>query len=221
MEGSSNMKYKKKDLGRTLWFSLRRMKMYALLILVLAAIISAAFIIRTCRNNTLTTYTNSKIGITPVQVAAIEEIGEWEFLSVEDEEMVDTTRKGFFKDDELIRIYYGTLRLGINMNEAEKNWVRRDGDTLIATLPQIVLLDNDFIDEARTQSFFETGKWSDKDRESMYRRAYTQMKERCLTAKNIENAKANASRQFHQMFKVMGVDNVKIQFNDKKRDKKD
>lgn len=220
MGNNINTNFKKRNFTAKLWLALQRVKIYLIFILVLAAIIATAFIIRSCRGNTLTAYTNGKIDITPIQITAMKEIGEWEFLSIEDEELVDTMRKGFFKDDKIIRIYYGTLRLGINMNDTEKNWLKRDGDTLIVTLPQIILLDDDFIDETRTLSFFEIGKWSDKDREAMYHRAYTQMKARCMTTKNIENAKANASRQFHQIFKAMGVNNVKIQFS-KHNNKKD
>lgn len=221
MGNNGDKEYRRKSLAAKLWIALQRVRMYAILILMLAAIISTAFIIRSCKGNTLTAYTNSKIDITPIQITAMKEIGEWEFLSIEDEELIDTTRKGLFKDDELIRIYYGTLRLGIDMNDTDKTWLRREGDTLTVTLPQIVLLDDDFIDEARTQSFFETGKWSDKDRDAMYHRAYAQMKARCLTKKNIENAKANASRQFQQMFKAMGVNNAKILFRNKQGDKED
>lgn len=86
--------------------------------------------------------------------------------------MIDTVRKGFFKDDELIRIYYGTLRLGFDMSEAKADWIKADKDTLVITLPKIKLLDENFIDEARTKSFFESGSWSDKDRADMYKRAY-------------------------------------------------
>ena len=49
---------------------------------------------------------------TPTQITAMKEIGEWEFLVVHDEELVDTVRKGVFTDDSLIRIYYGTYALG-------------------------------------------------------------------------------------------------------------
>ena len=39
-------------------------------------------------------------------------------------------------------------------------------------LPKIELLDKDFIDEARTKAFIETGSWTDADRDSLYHRAY-------------------------------------------------
>lgn len=214
MGNNSNQQYGGRNLGTKLWLCVVRIKMYLIFALVLAAIIALAFIIRSCRDSSLTAAIDDKINATPMQILAMKEIGEWEFLSVEDEEMVDTVRKGFFTDDDLVRIYYGTLRLGIDMNEVKEGWIKRDGATLTATLPPIRLLDEDFIDEARTQSFYETGTWSDADREAMYHRAYAKMKARCLTKKNIESAKANASRQFYQMFKAMGVENVKIRFEE-------
>ena len=47
---------------------------------------------------------DNKIDITPEVIQSIKSIGEWEFLSIADEEMVDTTRKGIFSDDHLVRI---------------------------------------------------------------------------------------------------------------------
>ena len=55
---------------------------------------------------------DQKINVTPEQIESIKAIGEWEFLSIADEEMVDTVRKGIFSDDHLVRIYYGTIHLG-------------------------------------------------------------------------------------------------------------
>lgn len=153
---------------------------------------------------------DQRIGITPTQIKSMKDIGQWEFLSIADEEMIDTTRNGFFSDDQLIRIYYGTLRLGIDMQEVADDWIKKDKDSILVTLPPIKLLDERFIDEARTQSFFESGKWTDGDRELMYKRAYQRMKERCLTSENIASAEQNASRQFYQLMRSMGFDNVKV-----------
>ena len=128
-----------------------------------------------------------------------------------DEELVDTVRKGFFGDDELVRIYYGTLRLGINMKEAHEGWLAMDGDTLRAVLPPVRLLDDSFIDETRTRSFIESGKWSHQDREQMYRRADAMMRRRCLTPDNYRNARQNAELQFKSMLQSMGYEKVKVE----------
>ena len=37
-----------------------------------------------------------RIDITPQQIQSIKAIGQWEFLSIANEEMVDTVKKGFF-----------------------------------------------------------------------------------------------------------------------------
>ncbi len=193
-----------------LWAGIGRLKLYAIIILVLLAIVAMAYLARSCRDNSIEAVVNDKIDITPTQVLAMKEIGEWEFLSIEDEEMIDTVRKGLFKDDELIRIYSGTLRLGVDLKEAKDDWITVDGDTLVVILPKVKLLDEDFIDEAKTQSFFESGAWSDKAREDMYHRAREKMKRRCLTKENIRSAENNALKQFTQMFRAMGFEYVKV-----------
>ena len=156
----------------------------------------------------LTIEQNDSIDITPMQIRSIENIGEWEFLTINDEELVDTVRKGFFGDDELVRIYYGTLRLGINMKEAHEGWIVMDGDTVKATLPPVHLLDQSFIDETRTRSFIESGKWSHKDREQMYRRADAMMRRRCLTPENMQLVRQTAKDQLRHFFLSLGFANV-------------
>ena len=164
------------------------------------------------KDNSISIEENKKIDLTPTMIKSIEDIGEWEFLQVNDEELTDTTRHGFFGDDELTRIYYGTLRLGINLHEAKKDWIMVDNDTIKATLPPIKLLDTDFIDEARTKPFSESGTWTDKDRKILYDKAYNAMKTRCMTTDNINKTKENATKQFSNMLHSMGFENVKIQF---------
>ena len=100
------------------------------------------------------------IDITPAQIRSIERIGQWEFLAIDDEEMVDTVRsRTFQRDDQLVRIYKGTLRLGVDLSRCREGWVEAHGDTVTLTLPPIGLLSEHFIDEARTRSFYESGTW--------------------------------------------------------------
>lgn len=155
---------------------------------------------------------DDKIDITPSQIRSIEQIGEWSFLEIDNEELIDTVRHGFFSDDELVRIYYGTLRIGINLKEAHEGWLTMDGDTLRAILPPVRLLDTNFIDETRTRSFIETGKWTHQDRKAMYDRAVWRMRRRCLTSQNYAAARENARVQFTQMLQGMGFEKVKVDF---------
>jgi hypothetical protein len=159
---------------------------------------------------------NKNIDITPTQIRSIESIGEWEFLTIHDEELIDTIKKGFFTDSQLTKIYYGTLRLGIDLQEAPHDWIVTKGDSIICTLPAIKLLDKNFIDEAKTKSFLEKGDWQDQDRELLYQKAYKKMLNRCMTPQNIKSAANNATQQFHQLLKSMGYEKIKIKIKSTK-----
>lgn len=158
---------------------------------------------------------NEKIDVTPTVIRSIEQIGEWSFLEINDEELVDTVRRGIFSNDELVRIYYGTLRLGINLKDAKEGWLSMSDDTLVAKLPPVRLLDNDFIDETRTRSFIASGKWSSVDRKEMYDRAVQKMRQRCLTKKNYAAAQQNAKEQFGQMLRSMGFEKTRVEIGSK------
>lgn len=175
----------------------------------------AYFLIAGFRSNLSIDSDNGKINITPEQITSMEKIGQWEFLSVADEELVDTMRAGFFSDDRLVRIYYGTLRLGIDMRKARKGWVKAEGDSLVVTLPPVELLDENFIDEARTKAFFETGSWEEADRMALTDKARRMMRQRCLTKENITEASNNARLQFEGLFHSMGVEKVCVKVGGK------
>lgn len=184
-----------------------------LVLFVAALLIVAFFWLRSLsKDNHIDFGTDDQIDVTPTQIQSIKAIGEWEFLAVSTEEMVDTIRKGFLSNDELVRIYYGTARLGVNMHQVEPGWIKTSGDTVVMTLPKIGLLDKDFIDEARTKSFYESGKWKPADREALYRKAYARMVKHCMTKENIRTAELNAQRQMENMMRSMGYKHIAITF---------
>ena len=187
------------------------------LYLALAVVLFVVVCVAVCRcgnDNSLSVVSNDKIELTPNQIQQIEAIGEWEFLAIDDEELVDTVKYGFFGDDKLVRIYFGTLRLGVNLREARPRWLSMQGDTLCATLPPVKLLDNNFIDEARTKSFFSTGTWSDADRDHLYYKANAMMRKRCLTPTNMALAEKNARAQFTSLLRSLGFDKTKVVFDE-------
>lgn len=190
-----------------------RVWLYAVLAFVVFIVIMV-FISRCENSNEISIVSNDKIDLTPNQIQQIEAIGEWEFLAIDDEELVDTVKYGFFGDDKLVRIYFGTLRLGVNLREARPRWLSMQGDTLCATLPPVKLLDNNFIDEARTKSFFSTGTWSDADRDHLYYKANAMMRKRCLTPTNMALAEENARAQFTSLLRSLGFDKTKVVFDE-------
>ena len=102
------------------------------IILFCAAILIIAFFwLRSCmKDDHIELGADTAIDPTPTQIQSIKAIGEWEFLSVSVEELADTVRKGILSNDELARIYYGTMRLGIDMSDANESWISHDNDTI-------------------------------------------------------------------------------------------
>ena len=171
------------------------------------------FVVWLNRDNTIEIgNSNDDIEISDAHITSIRNIGEWEFMSINDEEIVDTIRRGFFGDDQLARIYYGTVRLGVNLHEAAEDWLTIDKDTIIAKVPKIRVLDEDFIDEARTRAFYAEGKWSAADYKALYKQAYRKMRERCLTPSNIKSAQSNGDIQIANLLHSMGYKHVKIEW---------
>jgi hypothetical protein len=187
-------------------------KLAGIVVAAIVALVALWWIVSGISQSEVTLDVNQEIDLTPEQITSIEAIGEWEFLAIANEELVDTTRKGFFKDDHLVRIYYGTVRLGIDMKNVEPGWIQTGGDSIVVTLPQPGLLDKNFIDEARTKSFFETGKWSHQDRDKLYQKAYRQMLAHCLTPANLRSARENGEALFTKMMKSIGYERVSIRW---------
>ena len=98
------------------------------------------------------------------------------------------------------------------MHQVEPGWIQTSSDSITVTLPKIGLLDKDFIDEARTKSFYENGSWSAADKEALYKRAYNLMIRHCLTKENLQTAETNAEQQFRNMMKAMGFNHINITF---------
>lgn len=162
------------------------------------------------RNCSMSIKKDTSVALSPTVISYMKEIGQWEFLSVTDEELVDTVKYGFFGDDSLMRIYYGTLRFGIDMSDVQNDWIQVKQDTVFAVLPPIKLLDDDFIDEARTKSFYQQGSWKATDYAAMYEKAKVQMKQRCYNKDNIKRAEGSATKQFFRLLTTMGFDYVKV-----------
>jgi hypothetical protein len=155
---------------------------------------------------------SNKIGLTPEQIQSIKDIGQWEFLSISEEELVDTTRKGLFSDDHLVRIYQGTLRIGVDLQQLDEQSITFIGDTLCIELPPIRLLDEDFVDEANSRSFHESGRWSSNAREALYQKAKLQMKAHALTPENFQQAQAYGETEVERLLRNMGFEHTKISF---------
>ena len=157
--------------------------------------------------------TNTQMDQTPIEISSIRQIGQWVFLSVQTEELVDSTRKGIFFDDRIVCIYRGTLSLGINMEKFDKSWVKAQSkDSISLILPLVTLLDQNFINEAQTNVFFEEGTWKESDKERLYLKAKRQMMQRAFTPENRNMAEKHARMQITRLMNAMGFSKVNISF---------
>ncbi len=195
--------------------SIANIKFIVVALTLIALSVVVYKLLNIAEETSITVENDKRIDITPEHIESIKAIGEWEFLSVSDEEMIDTVCRGMFSDDHLVRIYYGTMRLGINMHHVKSEWIKVSGDSITMILPAISLLDRDFIDEARTRSFFESGRWTNADREAMYKRAHTRMLRQGMTKANINSARNNADTQIRNMLKSMGFKHIIIRFDER------
>ena len=156
---------------------------------------------------------NTRIDLTPEQILSVRDIGQWEFLTINTEELVEWQRSRTLTTDRLTRIYQGTLRLGIDMSKASDDWFTSLPDsTAQLILPHAALLDNNFIDEARSRSFYEKGSIPPEARDQLYAQARKKMMQRCLTPQNLQTTERNARNEFTRIFKSFGFKTVTIQF---------
>ncbi len=190
---------------------MKKIRFILLLSIVLLVLVCALVLFFSLNKQPLVSVeTKGNIMPTPMEVENVRSIGQWEFLTLSDEEIVDTVRHGFFGDKELSRIYYGTLRLGSDLSKAGDDLVRANNDSVVVTLPKITLLDSHFIDEARTRPLIEDGKWTEADRAALTRKAERMMRKRCLTKANLQKASDNARIQVAALFHAMGYKHVQV-----------
>lgn len=160
------------------------------------------------------------ISSTPEEIRAIRDVKQWEFLAVQTEELMERHESHTFGDKHLVKVFRGTLRIGINMEKATDDWFRADSSAChfgekpraVLSLPDVELLDENFIDEARTTSFHESGTFSPKIKEQLYEEAASKMKERTLSEENLSAARQTAQDQFTRIFHALGFGEVDITF---------
>lgn len=203
---------------RCIRFAFRKWRVTLTLILLAAA----AFLIYRAKKVYLDgggTETVQAIDATPEEIRSLKEIGQWEFLSVDTEELVESNRNSLLSSKQLVCVYRGTLRLGIDLAKAENDFCTVEGKSVTLRLPDIALLDPDFIDDTRTTVFYEDGNWNAGEKEQLRAKAAEAMRKRALSAENISLARRNAEEQFTQLFRAIGYDEVNVVFENASSDK--
>ncbi len=191
--------------------------------LAVAVIIVGALWLRQCRDERIAAgtafriETSDSIDVTPEEIRAVRQIGQWEFLCVEAEELAELHESHLLGDKHLVRIYQGRLRIGSDLSRLRDDDFQHHGDTLLMRLPDVALLDSNFIDETRTRSFYERGTWSNADRERLYQQAHAAMLRRTLTPARLEEARRTGRQVVQRTFQALGFKEVVVTFREEKR----
>lgn len=152
------------------------------------------------------------ISKTPEEVLAIRHIGQWEFLSVTTEEMVERHERRVLGDRHLVRIYHGTIRIGLDTDEFGDDWFVPRGKTAVLTLPDVKVLDENFIDEARTTTFYAEGTFNAETKQQLYDEARRAMRARAFSGKNRKSARIAVEQHMKALFTAFGYDSVSVSF---------
>ncbi|MCF0198622.1 MAG: DUF4230 domain-containing protein [Bacteroidaceae bacterium] len=117
--------------------------------------------------------------LTTAQKDALRNIGQWELLTIDLEELIDSTRSHtLWPDEHIIRIYRGTARLGTDLTFARPDWIQEEAFTVTLTVPAIRLLNPEIIDKSRTTVFLQDGELNAEIREPMFHKAHRLMQRR-------------------------------------------
>lgn len=150
------------------------------------------------------------IARTATQLTDVRLIGQWEALNISCEEMVDTFEEHFFGDKELVKIYTGTMRLGVDFGGEAADRLSVRGDTAVVRLPRVRLLNPDFIDEARTRTFYERGRWGAEANRALCEKARMAMLRRNLTPAQLGMAADNVRRRLRETLMAFGYGDVEF-----------
>lgn len=197
------------------------MKKYiTIAIAALIAIAVAYFCLHSCMEQSgIGTEEERRTEITPAVLDSIRSIGEWQLMTVPLTLEVDTMQKrwlGMVKD-KLRRSYSGTMSLGINLHKLQDEWHEVDGDTITLTMPDVCLLDSNFIDESKTRLILSESNSFESDpkvKGAMLRKARNRMISVGITSANLQNCRDQATKELEKRFKAIGYKGVKVKFND-------
>lgn len=195
-------------------------KLYGFGLLAVLVIGLVAFLyLRSCTRDAEVAFVpDTRIESSKAVLDSIHAIGQWELQSVEISVEVDTMQKrwlGLVKD-KLQRRYYGRASIGIDMQKASAEWYRRDNDTIWVNLPEVCLLDSNFIDESRTKTIFSDNNdfaTDSKVRKAMLLKARDKMIKESVTPATINTCHQQVNTQLSRRLEAIGYKKVVVTFN--------
>lgn len=194
-----------------------KIKLAAVVAVCLIVVVAVLYMCHAAKSVTAGHQTEVVVTPTPVNLDSIRAIGQWAFLTVEMDEVVDTVNHGLFSSDRISVAYHGTLHYGIDVAEARPGWVTIAGDTAVSVvLPPVKLLDDRFLDERNVKVY--EGR-DDMDfinkptvRAALVRKAKAAMIRR--GRENIPEARGKAEDEVRRIFSQHGYKKIVVRFED-------
>lgn len=165
----------------------------------------------------ISTSQEERVEQTAAVMDSIRSIGQWELAYIDTNVQVDTVARrwlGLVKD-KLQRRYYGRVSVGIDMRRLPEEWCVRKEDTVWVTLPDVCLLDSNFIDESRTELVLSEDDDLEADKtmkQAMLERARQKMIDAALTPKVSSDARRLATDRMSERFRAIGYGKVVVEF---------
>lgn len=165
----------------------------------------------------ISTSQEERVEQTKAVMDSIRSIGQWELTYVDTNVQVDTVVKRWlgFVNDKLQRRYYGRLSVGMDMQKLPEDWCVRTKDTVRLTLPDICLLDSNFIDESRTVLVLSENDDIEADKsikKAMLERAKSKMIQTAMTPRVVSDARRLATDRMSERFRAIGYETVVVEF---------
>lgn len=165
----------------------------------------------------VSTSQEERVEQTKAVMDSIQSIGQWELTYIDTNVQVDTVVKRWLGlvSDKLQRRYYGRLSVGMDMQKLPEDWCIRRKDTVRLTLPDICLLDSNFIDESRTVLVLSENDDIEADkamRKAMLERAKRKMIQTAVTPQVVSDARRLATDRMSERFRAIGYETVVVEF---------
>ena len=165
----------------------------------------------------ISTSQEERVEQTAAVMDSIRSIGQWELAYIDTNVQVDTVARrwlGLVKD-KLQRRYYGRGSVGIDMRRLPEGGCVRKEDTVWVILPDVCLLDSNFIDESRTELVLSEDDDLEADKtmkQAMLERARQKMIDAALTPKVSSDARRLATDRMSERFRAIGYGKVVVEF---------
>ncbi len=165
----------------------------------------------------ISTSQEERVEQTKAVMDSIRSIGQWELTYIDTNVQVDTVVKRWlgFVNDKLQRRYYGRLSVGMDMQKLPEDWCVRTKDTVRLLLPDVSLLDSNFIDESRTVLVLSENDDIEADKsikKAMLERAKRKMIQTAVTPRVVSDARRLATDRMSERFRAIGYETVVVEF---------